>query len=433
MRRPPVPFSPSRRRVLASLGGLGLGAAVAGCGTEDASADGTVELNFQWWGGDERNVATQKAVRLFQRRHPKIKLSVSFTGYDSYFQRLATQVAAGTGPDVLQMDYYQLRSYAANGLIANLSGPEFSGIDLDAVPRAYVDADRLDGKLWAVPTGISTQALLVDPTIWRKAGGFPKPGWTWDDLSDDVGPALRKAAPDRSPLTDFGRYSETFDLWLVQRGKSLYKDDGSLGFTEADLTAFWELTARLRDKGVFTPPHLTASYDGSTASSLLVRKLSTAEFNLTGTVMPYFEAYGDIALVPFPTASASAPLGLTAGPGMMCVRQSSAHKRQAAQLIDFLLNDPAAGNALGVVRGLPPNRKIMNRIAPGLSKGDRMVYAYVSSLEKMFSASTLPPSGSDEDKLEFRRVNEDVLFGKKTVREAAAEMFEKYNSTVPKG
>ncbi|MFE7276426.1 ABC transporter substrate-binding protein [Streptomyces sp. NPDC057623] len=433
MRRPRVPSAPTRRQMLASLGALGLGTAVAGCGTADASADGEVELNFQWWGGDERNVATLKAIKLFEQAHPKIKVSVSFTGYDSYFQRLAAQLAAGTGPDVLQMDYYQLRSYASNKLIAHLDGPDFSSIDLGTVPSAYVDANRLDGRLWAVPTGLSTQALLVDPKIWQKAGGLPKPGWTWDDLIEDIGPALKKAAPDRSPLTDFGRYSETFDLWLVQRGKALYKDDGSLGFTQADLTGFWELTARLRDKGVFTPPNLTASYDGSTSTSLLVRKLSTAEFNLTSTVMPYFETYGDISLASFPTASSSAPLGLTVGAGMMCVRQSSSHKRQAAQLLDFLLNDPQAGNALGVVRGLPPNRRTMNRIAPGLSKGDRTVYEYVSSLEKRFSASAMPPPGSDEDKLEFRRVNEDVLFGKKTVREAAAEMFEKYNTTVPKG
>lgn len=433
MRRPPVPSSPSRRRVLASLGALGLGAATAGCATQQASADDEVQLNFQWWGGDQRNLATQKAIQLFEQRHPKIKVAVSFTGYDSYFQRLATQMAAGTGPDVLQMDYYQLRDYAANGLVADLSGPEFSGIRLDGVPAPYIDVNRLDGKLWAVPTGLGTQALLVDPKIWRKAGGLPKAGWTWDDLFNDVGPALKRAAPGRAPLTDFGRYSETFDLWLVQRGKSLYKRDGSLGFTQADLTAFWELTARLRDKGIFTTPNLTASYDGSTSNSLLVRKLSSAEFNLTATVQPYFDAYGDIDLVPFPTVSSSAPLGLTAGAGMMCIRQSSEHKRQAAQLLDFLLNDPEAGDILGVVRGLPPNRKNMNRIAPGLSTANRKVYEYVAALEKRLTSSAIPPSGSDEDKLEFRRVNEDVLFGKKNVREAAAEMFEKYNTTVPKG
>ncbi|MFB6672046.1 ABC transporter substrate-binding protein [Streptomyces sp. NPDC056390] len=408
--------------------------ATAGCGTSQASAGGEVTLNFQWWGGDDRNVATRKAISLFERRHPKIKVAASFTGIHPYFQRLATQVAAGTGPDVLQMDYYQLRDYASNGLIANLAGPEFSGIGLDQVPRAYVDPYRLDGKQWAVPTGLSTQALFVDPKIWRKAGvGLPKPGWTWDDLIDDAGPALKRAAPDRSPVTDFGGYSETFNVWLVQRGKSMYKDDGSLGFTAADLRAFWELTARLRDKGIFTSPSITASYDGSPASSPLVRRLSTAEFNLTSSVMPYFEGYGDVVGIPFPTESPSAPLGLTVGAGMMCVRQTSPHKKEAALLLDFLLNDPDAGAVLGVVRGLPPNRRVLRRIASHLQDGDRMVYEYLTDLDGKFDTAPLPPSGSAEDKDEFKRVNEDVLFGKLGVRAAAEEMFEKFNTTVPQG
>lgn len=431
-RRSPAPLAPSRRRVLASIGALGLGAAAAGCGSPSASAGSAVTLNFQWWGGDARNVATREAVRLFEKRHPDIKVQTSFTGIHPYFQRLATQVAAGTGPDVLQMDYYQLRDYADNGLIANLSGPEFSGIRLDGVPSAYVEDNRLEGKLWAVPTGLITQAILVDPKIWNRAGGLPKPGWTWDDLIEDVAPALRRASPDRAPLTDFGGYSETFNVWLLQRGKSMYTTAGSLNFTEKDLTRFWELTARLRDKRVFTPPNITASYDGSPASSPLVRHLTTAEFNLTSSTLPYFSGYGELAAVPFPTVSSSAPLGLSVGAGMMCVRESSSHKREAALLLDFLLNDPGAGAALGVVRGLPPNRATMNRVAPGLEPGDRMVHEYVSALESRFSKNPVPPSGSSEDKDEFKRVNEDVLFGK-SVGDAAAEMFEKFNSTVPEG
>ncbi|MEU0842473.1 ABC transporter substrate-binding protein [Streptomyces sp. NPDC005962] len=433
-RRPPTPFSPSRRRLLASLGALGLGAASAGCALDKAVADDPVTLGFQWWGPDDRNLATAKALRLFKSRHPKVTVETSFTGYDAYFQRLATQVAAGGGPDILQMDYYQMRAYADYGLLADLGGPEFSALSLDQVPTAYVNANRLGGKLYAVPTGLTTQALFVDPTLWRKAGvGLPKKGWTWDDLLDDVGPALKRAVPGRSPLTDFGGYSECFNVWLAQRGKSIYQADASLGFTTADLAGFWELTSRLRDKGIFTPPPTTASYDGSIESSPLVRKLSTAEFKLTSSVTPYFEAYGEVAAVPFPTVSSGAPLGLTAGAGMMCVQRRSAHKREAALLLDFLLNDPQAGRALGVVRGLPPNRPNLDRLAPGFTKGDRMVYEYVTSFEKDFAPSPLPPPGSDEDKLEFEGVYQDVIFGKQSVRAAAAHMMEKFHTTVPQG
>ncbi|MFD7500180.1 ABC transporter substrate-binding protein [Streptomyces sp. NPDC059850] len=420
--------------MLASFGALGLGAATAGCATPKAAADDTVTLGFQWWGPDDANVATTKALRIFERRHPNIKVATSFTGYAAYFQRLATQVAAGGGPDILQMDYYQMRSYADYGLLANLDGPEFSALSLDQVPAAYVNANRLGGKLYAVPTGLTTQALFVDPTLWRKAGvGLPKKGWTWDDLLDDVGPTLKRAIPGRSPLTDFGGYSETFNVWLAQRGKSIYKADTSLGFTTADLAAFWELTSRLRDKGIFTPPNITASYDGSIESSPLVRKISTAEFKLTSSVTPYFEAYGEVVAVPFPTVSSGAPLGLTAGAGMMCVQQRCAHKREAALLLDFMLNDLEGGRALGVVRGLPPNEPNLTRLAPGFSKDNRMIYDYVKACEKDFASSPLPPPGSDEDKLAFKSVYQDVIFGKQGVRAAAAQMMEKFHTTVPEG
>src|ERR1044072_4133365 len=94
----PTPISHSRRRLLASFGALGLGAATAGCATPQAAADDTVPLGFQWWGPDDANVATTKALRIFERRHPNIKVATSFTGYAAYFQRLATQVAGRGGP-----------------------------------------------------------------------------------------------------------------------------------------------------------------------------------------------------------------------------------------------------------------------------------------------------------------------------------------------
>ncbi|GAB2874045.1 ABC transporter substrate-binding protein [Streptomyces mayteni] len=424
--------SPSRRQLLTALGALGLGAATAGCGR--ASADGTVTLDFQWWGSDTRNLATDEAVRLFERRYPTIRVDTSFTSYDAYFQRLATQVAAGSGPDVLQMDYYQLRSYADRGLLADLESPEFTDLSLDGVADTYVASNRVDGTLYAVPTGLATQAIFADPAVWQAAGvELPRRGWTWDDLLDDVGPALRRALPDRYPLTDFGGYTETFNIWLVQRGKSIYDADGEPGFTTADLTEFWELTARLRDASVLTAPHITTSYDGSTESSPLLRELSTAEWNITSGATHYAAALGDVALLPFPTMSSGAPLGLTALPGAMCVQQRSAHKREVALLLDFLLNDPEAADALGVVRGLPAGRANLDRLAPELSGGDRSVYEYVLAFQQDFGTPYLPPPGSDEDKLEFERVYQGLIFGEQTVREAATEMVDKFHSTVPQG
>lgn len=428
----------SRRRLLASLAALPVAGAAAGCGgSDEVSADGTVTIDYQWWGSGDRNVATEKAVKLFEQRHPKIKVSTAYAGYDAYLQRLATQVAAGGGPDVLQMDVAYLRTYADHNVLADLDDPVFAGISRDRIPRLYQETGRVDGKMVGMPTGIATTAVFIDQDLWRKAGvGVPKAGWTWDDLMNDIGPKLKRTVPDRAPMTDFGGYVECFHVWLVQRGKSLYVNDGDTGFTEADLRAFWELMGRFLDKGIFTPPNITASsLSGSAGDKALVRKLSTAEFNITSSGTSYWETYGPVTPVPFPTRSASAPLGMAAAASSsLCVRRETSHKREAALLIDFLLNDPEAADALGVVRGLPPNESNLDRLAPKLTDGDRAIERYVVDVEDQLARPLPPaPSGADEDKEEFRRIYQDIIFGKTGVRSAAGEMWDKFHTTVPQG
>ncbi|MET8946474.1 ABC transporter substrate-binding protein [Streptomyces sp. NPDC004542] len=428
----------SRRRLLAaSLTAAAPLTTVSGCGTGQSTGDGTVTLDFQWWGSGDRNTATEAAVALFEKRHPHVRVSTSFAGYSAYLQRLATQVAAGSGPDVLQMDFGFLRGYADRGVLADLGGPEFSAIRLGRIPRIYAATAVLNGTRYGVPTGIATQSLLIDPALWRKAGvGIPEPGWTWDDLLHEVGPRLKRALGGRAPLTDFAGHIETFQIWLVQRGRQLYTDDGSTGFTAADLTAFWELAGRLRDSGVFTSPAVTASYaSGSSADSPLVRKLSAGEFQITSTASSYYQTYGPVQPIAFPTVSASAPLGMTAGASQaLCVQRSCAHPREAARLIDFIVNDPGAARILGVVRGLPANTGILAGLRPDLTGGDKVVYRFLTGIGKKLSpAPPLPPFSSSEDKLDFTRVYQDVIFGKKSVRTAAAEMYEKFHTTVPGG
>ncbi|MGW0864985.1 ABC transporter substrate-binding protein [Streptomyces sp. NPDC002611] len=439
-RRSPSPLPTtglSRRRLLASLAALPVASAATGCGARDVSADGTVTLDFQWWGSEDRNLATEKAVRLFEQRHPKIKVATSYAGYDAYLQRLATQVAAGGGPDVMQMDVAYLRTYADRDVLADLAEPRFSAISRSRIPRLFQQTGQVDGKLVGIPTGVATTALFIDPALWRKAGvGIPKAGWTWDDLLTDVGPKLKRAVPGRSPLTDFGAYVECFHVWLVQRGKSLYTGDGSTGFSEADLRGYWELMQRLLDKGVFTPPPVTASsLSGGAGDRALVRKLSTAEFQITSSGTSYWETYGAVTPIPFPTVSASAPPGMAvAASSSLCVRRTSPYSREAALLIDFLVNDPGAAEALGVVRGLPPNQRNLDRLAPKLTGGDRVIARYVDDVRGDLAPPLPPaPSGADEDKNEFRRVYQDIIFGKSEVRAAASEMWDKFHTSVPQG
>src|SRR5690349_1451963 len=80
---------------------LALCAALAGCAGSDGGggSGGKVVLRYTWWGNPDRAARTEKALALFEKRHPGIRVQTSFSGYDAYKQKLATQAAGGDAPD----------------------------------------------------------------------------------------------------------------------------------------------------------------------------------------------------------------------------------------------------------------------------------------------------------------------------------------------
>ena len=51
------------------------------------------ELRFLWWGSQRRNDLTLDAISVFEEKNPDIKISPEYTSYETYFDKLTTQVA----------------------------------------------------------------------------------------------------------------------------------------------------------------------------------------------------------------------------------------------------------------------------------------------------------------------------------------------------
>lgn len=69
-----------------------------------------VQLRFSWWGGDERHEATLAAMEAYEASHPGISLVGEYSGFDGYLEKLVTQLAGGTAPDIIQIDYAYLET-----------------------------------------------------------------------------------------------------------------------------------------------------------------------------------------------------------------------------------------------------------------------------------------------------------------------------------
>ena len=81
----------------------------------NAIAQEPVELRFSWWGGNIRHSRTLEAIKVFEEHNPNIKIRAEYSGWDGYLTRLTTQIAGGTEPDVIQINWNWLDIFSPDG------------------------------------------------------------------------------------------------------------------------------------------------------------------------------------------------------------------------------------------------------------------------------------------------------------------------------
>ncbi|MGI5472746.1 ABC transporter substrate-binding protein [Streptomyces sp. CA-132043] len=413
-----------RRIRTAAAAVLVLCLALAGCGGGGAStaAGGKVTLRFTWWGNADRAARTEQAVAAFEKAHPDIDIQTSYSTYESYKQKLATQAAGGDVPDLIQLDYRQISQYAGSEILLDL-GTQRKTLPTKEMDSGLLKTGQVGGVQYALPMGVGTQAMAYDRTAWRKAGlATPKPGWTWDDWVSAV--RKLKAAGYKRPMTDPGQMEDWFEVWLRGHGKRLYGADGQAAFSAADLARFWTLTSKLRKEGlVSSAEDTTQMAGGSVEDSPMGRKRAVAEFNWDAPSAGYEALYGDrLALAPMPAGPDGTP-GQYYKPSMLLgIAADSAHPREAALFIDFLLNSDKAADILGVDRGTPVNDRQRNRILPKVTGFQRQVAGLQESLQgKLEDPPAAPPRGDNGLQSTFGRDYDQVSFEQASPREVAED------------
>jgi multiple sugar transport system substrate-binding protein len=393
---------------------------VTACGSGGDAGGGKTALRFVWWGNDDRAKATKAAIDLFTRNNPDITVSTEFSAYDAYFQKLSTEVAGGAGPDLLQLDRATLGEYQHRNVLAELSSYAGNALKVSDVPKELLVGGQVGGKQYAIPAGQTTQMLAYDPALFDKAGVTVPASWTWSQFQD----AVRKiGGTGVSGTTDFGWAIDWFEVWLHQRGKKLYTDDGKVSFAADDLRQFWTVTGDLRKANGVSAPEVTTKMDGSMQNSGLVTKHAASEINYDSSLTAYLSSYGPtIKAAPLPTDGSDS--GMAALPSVMfAVSGRSAHKDAAVKLLDFLTNDPEAGKLLGTVRGMAPNKQTRSQVCGAATGGDKAVCDYETSVaDRIGPATGLWPTGSAAVKRDFQRAYDDVIFGRISVADGAARV-----------
>lgn len=174
-----------KRGLLSTIGILGLLTAVlfTGCSSQPSTTEGgQVELFLGYSSDPPTKKKMEEIIAKFESSHPNIKIKTETAPYEDFYQKLTTQIAAGTAPDIWQSDGTKVFGFAQRGAIRDITDYVTKEINKDEVNGLEFNKDA-DGKYWGVPQGIQVGALFYNKDLFDKAGvSYPTADWTWDDL-----------------------------------------------------------------------------------------------------------------------------------------------------------------------------------------------------------------------------------------------------------
>ncbi|HEY3506201.1 MAG TPA: extracellular solute-binding protein [Actinocatenispora sp.] len=421
----------SRRSLLAAgaAGAAALAApALAGCGSP-SSADGPVELRVFWWGDDTRATLTDKVLDLYTKRHPRVTFKKQWQGYDGYYDKLATNVAGSSAPDLFQIDEDGLSDFASRHATLDLTSMTGSRINVAKFAGSIGKTGTVEGRRVAIPAAENTAALIWDRTVADKYGaGDLKVGMSWDDFVAWAAKITHASGGTVYGTADPSGYFQVLEIWLRQRGKDTYRGS-KLGFTADDLTEWWQFWVDAHGKGA-TPPadltHVTNSGDiskdlistGKGATALEWSNQLAAQAGLTKHTL-------GITTYPGDTGAAWARASM-----FWAVFRGTPHAQQCADVIDFLVNDADAGKILGTERGLAVNTAVRAAVKPTLDAAGKQTLDFETRMAGSFGdPPQTPPKGHTElRKTVLITEAENVMYGRKKPAQAAKDFIDQATS-----
>lgn len=418
-----------RRRVL-----LRGGAALAASLALPALANDARVLRFAWWGGAARHGATLKAIALFERRHPGLKIKAEYMGFNGYLERLTTQIAGGSEPDVMQINWAWLAMFSKRGTGFTDLNPHRALLSVDEFSPEDLRMGVVAGKLNAMPVSYTARVLLWNAAAFERAGlALPR---NWDELFT-AGPVFKARLGDGAYPLD----GELYDMillsqaWVQQRHGTPFIDPQTTRVAMTPDTALdWVRTyRRLVDEHVATPLPLRASLGGAEKPTEQQPDWVQGRWagnytwdSVIGLRGSTLDAAQRLALGEFPMLPGARETGIFGRPTLMyAVGRNCKQAELAARFVNFMLNDVEAAALLGRTRGAPASASALAtlRAAQGLPPLELKAHELIQSW-KQAGRIPLPAPLFEHARIHrfMREVFETVAYRKTSDADAARRL-----------
>jgi ABC-type glycerol-3-phosphate transport system substrate-binding protein len=202
-----------RLYMVGAAAALAAGAALMGLGPSAASASSRTVTTLQFWNTyntTDKEFSTMQNVILkkFNQENPGLKAVAIDYPYAQLEQKFIAAAAAGDPPALLRSDIAWVPSFAAEGLLLNLSNQKWAQPILKASLPGPLSTNFYKGSYYGVPDDTNTQVLF-----WNKAdfaaAGLSGPPTTQAQLWADVAKLTDKSKG------QYGLGVDGTDIWNV--------------------------------------------------------------------------------------------------------------------------------------------------------------------------------------------------------------------------
>lgn len=181
-------------------------------------------ITWSFWGDPAELPPNDEVIAAFEAAHPDIQVETQHSPWASYFDRLQTQMAGGTAPDVMFIN--NVPSYAARGVLEPLDAYiEESGFALESY---YPDLRRVfsyEGQTYGFARDNDTTVLYYNKDLFDAAGqAYPDDTWDWAKLKEVAAALTTKDGRGRTVQYGLGLEKNKYPLWVYQNGGTVFDD-----------------------------------------------------------------------------------------------------------------------------------------------------------------------------------------------------------------
>lgn len=422
-------------------------AATEATSTDDTTAadSGSYEectLTFDWWGGDSRHEATQAAVEGFMAKYPGIKVEVNFGAWSDWETAKAAEYLSGNNPDVQQTNFDWIGKYDAaadtyldlNTVSDVLDLTQYS----DEVLAKTVDAN---GGIAGVPVSLTGRTFYWNKATFDQAGiavptnlkELVDAGATFKDKLGDNYYPLVVGEYDRAILVAYYLQAQT--------GEPIINEEGKLTVTQDQLKSGLEWIKSLEDAHVIP----TIAYiDGEGADSMdkstrFINGEYAGIFEWDSSPAKYISALGDngsnlVVGNVFPELKSYSKVSL-----MFSISAKTAHPKEAAMLLNYMLNDPEGVALMANERGIPESAAAYKVLDESGSINPVSAEAHAAVMDSaplywnpLFDDSTLKgDTGAYTTVFEQYSYGMDAAGSEYTLDKAAEDLYNAYIAVAP--